>query len=169
MLRISVIQDFQWNSCKCHFLVCDATAVFSGALTEPLPVDELPSTGNYWNKSSLKRLWEQREVLDKSRRLESLERTRKQGHREVHQLIPAPQPVNKDCIFIFKIRCSFVSSPLCNYKYFSKCNFASALQCAFLITASIGSDTVVLICVIASTCDVCPSVCQVICAEMSWT
>lgn len=121
------------------------------------------------NKGSLRSVWEQRAVLDKSKKMESLERTRKQGHREVHQLVPPPQPVNKDCIFMVKIRCSFLSSPLCNYKYFSPCNFASVLQCSFLITISIWSDTIVLICVMASTCDVCPSVCQVICAEKSWT
>lgn len=77
--------------------------------------------------------------------------------------------LNKGCIFYFKIRCLFVSSPLYNDKYFIQCNFARLLQHAFLITIYIWSDTVVLICVIASTCDVCCFVCQVSCAEMSFT
>lgn len=136
---------------------------FVGLLSNHCQWMELPSTQNCCNKGSLRSVWEQREVLDKSKEMESLETTRKQGHREVHQLVPAPQPVNKCCIFILKIRCSFVSSPLCNYKFFGQCNFASVWQCTFLMRVSTWSDTVVLICVMASTCDVCPSVCQAVC------
>lgn len=149
-------------------MVCDATAMFTGALTEPWPVDELPSTGNYCNKSSLGSVWEQREVLDESKKIENLERATKQGHREVHQFVPAPQPVNKDCIFILKwaVHLCQVHSAIITILVST---FASVLQCAVLLALSICSDTLVLICVIASTCDVCPSVCQVICAEMSWT
>lgn len=168
MLRIPVFQNLQWNSCKCLFLFCDATAVFCGALTEwcrrPLAMNgDSPALGI----AAIKVPWDafgNKEVLEKSKQMDSLENKviRKSISLYLHNKL------NKDCIFLKKPRSLFVSSPLCNYKYFLQCNFASVLQCAFLITVYIWSDTVVLICVTASTCDVCLLVCQVICAERRW-
>jgi len=102
--------------------------------------------------------WDE-EVLDKRKQVGNLEIRVTQSSISLYLH-------NKRWIY-FKLRCLFESSPLCNYKYLIQCNSARVLQHTFLRTWCIWSDTVILICVIASTCAVCLLVCQVSCAEMS--